>query len=192
MDYAEVGQLVQLVQHEIVGQVGQPTFRQVRWRLNRISVDLPDRSRSEAMDKISAARRSENMRRIRAKDTAPEMAVRRLLRDMGFAGYRLHRSDLPGKPDIAFIGRKKAIVVNGCFWHGHDCKEGARAPKSNQQYWVPKIERNRQRDATNVAAMAAIGWSVLVVWECECKDLLQLSDRLRQFLVNLPVQRAHI
>lgn len=116
--------------------------------------------------------RSENMRRIRSKDTAPELFVRRLLRDRGFPGYRLHRPDLPGKPDIAFIKLKKAIQVHGCFWHGHTCREGVRKPKSNQSYWTPKIEQNRSRDDTNAAKLASLGWSVLTVWECE----LQRSD----------------
>ena len=83
--------------------------------------------------------RSENMRRIQGKNTGPEMVVRGLLRTLGYPGYRLHRKDLPGKPDIAYIGRRKVIVINGCFWHGHDCKKGSRRPKSNQDYWLKKM-----------------------------------------------------
>ncbi len=129
-----------------------------------------------------AITRSENMRRIRSKDTLPEMTVRRLLRDCGFAGYRLHRKDVPGKPDVAFIGRKKAIQIHGCFWHGHDCKEGVRRPKSNQEYWLPKIERNRERDRLHDANLADAGWRVLTVWECELADIDQLREKLVSFM----------
>lgn len=134
------------------------------------------------MDKLSPRRRSENMRRIRSKDTTPELAVRKFCREMGFLGYRIHRKDLPGKPDIAWIGRKRAIFVHGCFWHGHNCAEGARKPKSNREYWIPKIERNQLRDAENIAALRANGWSVLTVWECELKERERLLKRLHKFL----------
>lgn len=126
--------------------------------------------------------RSENMRRIRSKDTRPEVAVRQLVRRLGYVGYRLHRKELPGKPDIAFIGRRLAIFVHGCFWHGHDCKEGARRPKSNSSYWVPKIASNAERDAAHVADLQSEGWSVLIVWECELSDLDRLAERLDCFL----------
>ena len=126
--------------------------------------------------------RSDNMRRIRSKDTGPEITVRRLLQRLGFTGYRIHRKDLPGKPDIAFIRRKKSVLIHGCFWHGHDCKEGVRRPKSNEGYWLPKIERNRQRDTENISALQTMGWDSVVVWECELIDLKLLSERLRHFL----------
>lgn len=126
--------------------------------------------------------RSENMRRIRGKDTAPELAVRKLCRNIGFSGYRLHRKELPGKPDIVWIGRKHAIFVHGCFWHGHDCSEGIRRPKSNRDYWIPKIKRNKQRDVNNIAALRSIGWKVLVVWECEIKKQEHLSIKIKRFL----------
>lgn len=134
------------------------------------------------MDKIDSTRRSENMRRIRSKHTGPELAVRRLVRSLGCTGYRLHRKDLPGKPDLAWIGRRLAILVHGCFWHGHECKEGSRRPKSNQAYWLPKIERNRTRDRENVHDLQAAGWRVLTVWECELADGPKLTKRLRRFL----------
>jgi DNA mismatch endonuclease (patch repair protein) len=133
------------------------------------------------MDKLAPERRSENMRQIRGKDTAPELAIRRLCRELGFTGYRIHRKDLPGKPDLAWIGRKLAVFVHGCFWHGHDCAEGIRKPKSNRGYWIPKIERNQQRDAENIAALRATGWKVLVIWECELDEQGRLSKRLRKF-----------
>lgn len=126
--------------------------------------------------------RSENMGRIRSKNTAPELMVRRMLREAGFCGYRLHRKELPGKPDIAFIGKRKAIWVHGCFWHRHDCKTGRREPKSNRDYWIPKFERNRQRDAANQAEMTRLGWVVLTVWECELKERQALKEKLARFL----------
>jgi DNA mismatch endonuclease, patch repair protein len=126
--------------------------------------------------------RSDNMRRIRSKNTAPELMVRRMLREAGFSGYRLHRKELPGKPDIAFIGKRKAIWVHGCFWHRHDCKTGCREPKSNRDYWIPKFERNRQRDAANQAEMTRLGWVVLTVWECELKERQALKEKLARFL----------
>lgn len=129
-----------------------------------------------------AVGRSENMRRIRSKNTVPELTVRKLLRDLGFTGYRIHRKELPGKPDIAFIGRKKAIMIHGCFWHGHDCKEGLRKPKSNADYWLPKIDRNKARDAEHTVKLEQMGWKVLTVWECELRDARNLANKLRCFL----------
>jgi DNA mismatch endonuclease (patch repair protein) len=140
--------------------------------------------RTKTGKKTNGISRSENMRRIRSKNTAPELAVRQLLRGLGFTGYRIHRKELPGKPDVAFIGRKKAILIHGCFWHGHDCKEGRREPKSNRSYWLPKIERNRQRDAQHLAELVRLGWSVLTVWECELRDTTALSLRLAAFIAN--------
>ena len=127
--------------------------------------------------------RSAVMRRVKARDTTPERAVRRLLRDQGLTGYRLDRRDLPGRPDIAFIGRRRAIFVHGCFWHGHACKRGARAPKTNAAYWRAKIARNVARDAEAVAALEAMGWRVLTVWECGLRDP-ELAARLRRFVLE--------
>lgn len=126
--------------------------------------------------------RSENMRRIRSKDTSPELVVRKLLRGLGFTGYRIHRKDLAGKPDVAFIGRKKAVMIHGCFWHGHNCKEGLRKPKSRLDYWLPKIEGNRWRDEKHRAELSAMGWSVLTVWECELADPAMVAEKLAAFL----------
>ena len=83
-----------------------------------------------------------HMQRVRAKNTSPELKLRRLLCDMGFRGYRIHYKKLPGTPDVVFVSRKKAIFVHGCFWHGHDCKAGKNVPRTNQEYWEPKLERN--------------------------------------------------
>lgn len=124
--------------------------------------------------------RSDIMRAVKGRDTGPERAVRAILRRFA-PGYRLNRRDLPGRPDIAYLGRKKAIFVHGCFWHGHDCARGARAPKANADYWAQKIARNRARDAAAQAALAATGWRALTLWECELKRD-DLEARLRAFV----------
>ena len=129
------------------------------------------------------------MRAVKGQDTGPEMRVRRLVHRMGYR-YRLHRKDLPGKPDLVFPGRRKVIFVHGCFWHGHDCKRGARAPKTNAAYWKTKIGRNAQRDAEHRAALRALGWDALVIWECELKqDDDRLAARIKQFLDGEPADK---
>ena len=128
-------------------------------------------------DVFTPQKRSSVMRRVKGSDTAPEMKVRRLLRRMG-VGYRLHRKDLPGKPDVVMAGRRLAIFVHGCFWHGHDCTRGARVPKANRDYWQAKVGRNRARDGEHRAALKARGWRVLTLWECELKDDAALEARL--------------
>jgi DNA mismatch endonuclease (patch repair protein) len=133
------------------------------------------------MDKISPERRSENMQRIRSVGMKPEMIVRRSVYALGYR-YRLHSKDLPGKPDLVFRQRRKAIFVHGCFWHQHQQCQDGRVPKSNRQYWRPKLTRNVKRDAENMAAMKAGGWRVLVVWECETKDESGLTARLKRFI----------
>jgi DNA mismatch endonuclease (patch repair protein) len=107
--------------------------------------------------------------------------VRRLLTALG-ARYRLHRKDLPGKPDIVMAGRRLAIFVHGCFWHGHDCARGARVPKANRDYWLGKVGRNRARDTASRAALEAAGWRVEFVWECEMKDEGPLRERVARLL----------
>jgi DNA mismatch endonuclease (patch repair protein) len=124
--------------------------------------------------------RSDNMRRIKSRDTGPEMTVRRLVHSMGYR-YRLHRNDLPGKPDLVFPARRKVIFVHGCFWHSHGCKL-SHTPKSNDAYWSPKLARNKVRDEKAQEALLAMGWGVLVIWECQLKDREALNDRLTQFL----------
>lgn len=127
--------------------------------------------------------RSENMRRIKSKGMKPEMLVRRLVHGMGYR-YRLHSPALPGKPDLVFASRRKVIFVHGCFWHRHSdpsCPD-RREPRSNRDYWRPKLERNRQRDAGHIAALEAAGWSVLVVWECKTRDAAKLAVAVRRFL----------
>ena len=135
------------------------------------------------MDRISAETRSENMRRIKSIDTAPEMRVRRLCHSMGYR-YRLHRKDLPGKPDLVFPSRRAVIFVHGCFWHQHDAADCKRAstPKSNSEYWQGKLARNVERDAKQITALQEAGWRVLVVWECETSDLSEVEARVSNFL----------
>ncbi|NBB63939.1 DNA mismatch endonuclease Vsr [Pseudomonas sp. ODNR1LW] len=119
-------------------------------------------------DVFSPEKRSAVMRRVKGRDTGPELAVRRMLRAAGI-GYRLGGAGLPGKPDVTMKGRRLALFVHGCFWHGHDCQRGARRPKANAEYWTAKIARNRDRDARTTAELEVRGWRVLTVWECELR-----------------------
>jgi DNA mismatch endonuclease, patch repair protein len=130
--------------------------------------------------------RSQIMRSVKSTDTQPELAVRRMVHRLGYR-YRLHRKDVPGRPDLVFTSRQKVIFVHGCFWHGHTCKRGARIPKTNTDYWKQKIARNVRRDISNEAILAASGWEVLTVWECELAKPDELLARLKGFLAaNTP------
>ena len=129
----------------------------------------------------SDALRSRIMRAVRSKDTKPEIIVRKLSFSLGYR-HRLHRKDLPGKPDLVYPSRKKVIFVHGCFWHGHDCKRGARVPKTHKEYWVKKIGGNIARDKKNQMLLKETGWEYLIVWECEIKDSEILGERLKIFL----------
>jgi DNA mismatch endonuclease (patch repair protein) len=133
------------------------------------------------MDRISPKRRSKNMRKIKSKNMAPEVNVRRMVHGLGYR-FRLHRKDLPGKPDLVFPSRHKVIFVHGCFWHQHTgCREG-RVPGSNTGYWKPKLTRNVERDMENLAQLKSVGWKALVIWECEIKNSKRVISRLRRFL----------
>jgi DNA mismatch endonuclease, patch repair protein len=121
------------------------------------------------------------MRAVKSSDTTPEMTVRRLTHRMGYR-FRVHRKDLPGKPDLVFPSLHKVVFVNGCFWHGHDCARGARVPKANAEYWRRKIAGNSVRDAANLAALEAKGWRAAVIWECELKEPARVKKRLARFL----------
>ena len=121
------------------------------------------------------------MRQVKGRNTSPELKVRRALTRLG-ARFRLHRKDLPGAPDIVLPGRKLAIFVHGCFWHGHDCARGAREPKANADYWRAKIGRNRTRDAASQVKLAEMGWRAEVIWECRLKDEAALEARLKALL----------
>lgn len=133
------------------------------------------------MDTLTPSDRSLRMARVKSKGTKPEMVVRRLLFSMGYR-YRLHDRSLPGSPDIIFRGRKKVIFVHGCFWHRHDGCPLARLPKSRLDFWIPKLEGNRERDTRTLHQLNSLGWDVLVIWECKLKDLNLLEKILNGFL----------
>jgi len=132
------------------------------------------------MDTFSPEQRSAVMRKVRGKNTKPELTVRRLLHALGYR-YRLHVRDLPGQPDLVFPSRKKVVFVNGCYWHGHHC-EAATLPASNRAYWRAKQQRNAARDARNARTLRRAGWGALTVWECQMKNLERLRARLVRFL----------
>lgn len=132
-------------------------------------------------DKPVDPARSEQMRLIRSKDTKPELAVRRALFALGYR-YRLHSNKLPGKPDLSFPSRKKALFIHGCFWHRHSGCKKTRTPKTRLDYWNPKFAANVERDARNQAQLRAEGWKFMVVWECELHDIERLTRRIVAFL----------
>ena len=120
------------------------------------------------------------MRAFKKRDTLPELTVRRIAHRLGYR-FRLHSAGLPGTPDLAFPARRKVIFVNGCFWHCHGCKL-TRLPASNRAYWVPKLQRNKERDQRNLDRLTSDSWSCLVIWECETKDAPALERRISAFL----------
>ena len=122
------------------------------------------------------------MRKVRSKNTTPELRLRKLIYSMGYRGYRVHYGNLPGKPDIVFVGKKRVIFVHGCFWHGHDCRAGRNVPKSNLEYWVAKLSRNKARDKRNMREIKKAEWSILVIWECQLKKESAVKRRLTKFL----------
>lgn len=134
----------------------------------------------------TSKQRSSVMSRIRSKNTKPELVVRKLLHSLGYR-YRLHRKDLPGKPDITFGPKRKIVEVRGCYWHAHlrydpTCWEARSEAKSNKAYWGPKMDRNVERDQRNLALLTEAGWAVLVIWECELRDIDAVRDRIERFL----------
>ena len=132
-------------------------------------------------DSLDEAGRSKLMAAIRKRDSKPELLVRRVAHSMGYR-FRLHKKGLPGTPDLVFSSRKKVIFVHGCFWHRHSCPSGRKHPKTNLDYWEPKLRRNRARDLKNRQDLASAGWETLVIWECELADLEPVSMRIQQFL----------
>jgi len=133
------------------------------------------------MDRITPQQRSKTMAAIRSKNTSPEILVRRLIFSLGYR-YRLHVRSLPGSPDIVLPSSKKVVLVHGCFWHRHNCKLGIKMPKSRLDYWQPKFANNKSRDVKDRRRLRRLGWKVLVVWECQTRDLDKLTDRLQAFL----------
>lgn len=136
------------------------------------------------MDKLTPQARSENMRKIRSKDTKPELFVRKIVYGLGYR-YRLHWKKLPGCPDLVFPGRKKVIFVHGCFWHQHEgnCKI-SRIPKSNKEFWIPKLMRTKERDRKNYFLLSELGWRYLIIWECEIGNVDNITKKLKNFLDN--------
>lgn len=132
------------------------------------------------VDSVAPALRSEIMSRIRSKDTRPEMIVRRLLHKEGFR-YRLHVAELPGKPDLVFVRQKKVIFIHGCFWHMHECRGQARVPKTNVEFWAAKLRKNKERDDKNLRELRQLGWSYLIIWECELRNE-ELLANVRRFI----------
>jgi DNA mismatch endonuclease, patch repair protein len=133
------------------------------------------------VDTLTPEERSERMSRVRAQDTKPEMKLRRLIHGMGFR-YRLHRRDLPGKPDLVFPGRRSIIFMHGCFWHRHEGCGLARLPKSKRAFWSAKLEANKERDQKNISTLEAAGWRVLVIWECQLRG--EVREAVKEFLTN--------
>ncbi len=134
-------------------------------------------------DTLTPAERSERMSRIHGKGSVPEIKLRHLVHGMGFR-YRLHRGDLPGKPDLVFPGRRAVIFMHGCFWHRHDGCKLARLPKSKLDFWETKLEANKRRDTIHQQQLQALGWRVLVIWECEMARLDEVAARVRSFLLE--------
>lgn len=133
------------------------------------------------MDVFSKEQRSRNMSRVGGKNSKPELAVRSVLHQLGYR-FRLHRADLPGKPDITLPKHRKIIFVHGCFWHGHqDCSRSKR-PTTNESFWRDKLDKNIARDRANIRVLQQAGWNVLIVWGCETKDTRMLRSKLLSFL----------
>lgn len=123
-----------------------------------------------------------HMTKVRAKNTTPEIKLRKMIWKLGFRGYRIHYAKLQGKPDVAFVRSKKVIFVHGCFWHGHNCRAGRNVPRTNQDYWVPKLARNKNRDRSNAISIRRAGWKALTIWECQLIDDEKIELKLAKFL----------
>lgn len=132
-------------------------------------------------ERLTQAQRSRVMARVKSRDTKPELVVRRLVHSLGYR-YRLYRRDLPGNPDLVFTRRRAVIFVHGCFWHQHTCRAGRNVPRSRLEYWKPKLTGNRARDGRNRRKLKAAGWRVLVIWECQTRNLDRLKLTISRFL----------
>lgn len=141
-------------------------------------------------DTLSPSERSERMSRVKGKNSNPEMKLRKLIHGMGFR-YRLHDRRLPGTPDLVFKSRRAVIFMHGCFWHRHKNCHLARLPKSKIDFWEEKLESNRVRDERNLASLRALGWSSLVVWECELKNPENVRQKVRYFLSSCERDKQH-
>ena len=135
------------------------------------------------MDVLNPKQRSYCMSRIKSKDTTPELIVRKIVHRLGFR-FRLHRSDLPGCPDIVLPRHKKLIFVHGCWWHRHNCRNGKKTPKTRKAYWFPKLKGNKERHKKNRRRLQKQGWRVLTIWECQTRNSEKLISKLKKFLVS--------
>ena len=137
--------------------------------------------RRSPVDRVNPETRSRIMASVHSKDTGPELVVRRILHRQGVR-FRLHRKDLPGSPDIAFMSRRVALFVHGCFWHGHRHCDKGRLPKSRVEYWEAKVNKNKARDKKAEATLRELGWTMIVIWQCQTRDVLSLSRTLDRVL----------
>ena len=133
------------------------------------------------MDTLTAQERSERMRRVRSRDTRPELRLRQIVRGLGYR-YRTNRRDVVGQPDLVFVSRRRVIFLHGCFWHRHNCASGRRVPKSRIDFWSAKFSRNVERDAHVRKMLRLAGWRALVVWECELRHPERVARRIQRFL----------
>jgi len=130
------------------------------------------------MDHLNKKKRSWNMGRIKSKNTKPEILVRSLLHRLGYR-FRLHQKDLPGKPDIVLPKYKTVIFVHGCFWHQHKGCTRASTPKTHKEYWIPKLQKNKEKDKRYKFLLEKLGWNVIIIWECNTKNMVQLSRKIK-------------
>ena len=132
-------------------------------------------------DVLTPEQRSFNMSRIRNRDTRPEMIVRSIVHRLGYR-YRLHKKDLPGKPDLVLVRHRKIIDVHGCFFHMHKCRYGSVVPATNAKFWRTKRLSNVERDRRNLKALRRDGWKVMIVWECETRNPDRLEGKIKRFM----------
>ncbi|TKJ37870.1 MAG: very short patch repair endonuclease [Planctomycetes bacterium B3_Pla] len=135
------------------------------------------------MDVLTKEQRSYCMSQIRKTNTTPELMVRRIVHRLGYR-FRLYRRDLPGCPDIVLPRHRKVIFVHGCWWHRHNCRYGRRTPKTRQEYWIPKLQGNKERYKRDRRALQVQGWKVLTVWECQTKKLEKVTEKIVNFLTQ--------
>jgi DNA mismatch endonuclease, patch repair protein len=141
-------------------------------------------------DVLTPEQRSFNMSRIRSRDTRPEMIVRSIVHRMGFR-YRLHKKELPGKPDLVLVRHRKIIDVHGCFFHMHDCRYGRVTPMTNAEFWQTKRNSNVSRDHRNLCRLRKTGWQVLIIWECQTRDRDTLQKTIEDFLTSPGVDQVN-
>ncbi|MBI3453012.1 MAG: DNA mismatch endonuclease Vsr [Rhodospirillales bacterium] len=146
---------------------------------------MAKRKRNQKTNKLASPSeaRSAIMRAVPSRNSKPELLVRRLAREIGNR-FQSHKSSLPGSPDLAFLALQKVVFIHGCFWHGHRCRRGSRTPRTNRDYWIEKVARNKARDSRNLRSLRRMGWACLVVWECQLKDPDRVQERLRRFLAS--------